>query len=108
MLFVLNLGASSLSLAVDESEVLLDFKVDNETLMFRVFSRGCTYKSDFVLEITPGTPLIPQFVITLRRLRLDPCKGFDREGKLIVFSKQELGLPRHSQIEMTNRILKKR
>ena len=86
----------------ERSEDILGFHSDNDRLVFRVQTNGCTRKEDFAVNIRPSIPDVNEISITLFRLRRDECKGFFREGTEIVFTRQELSLPQEARIRVTN------
>jgi hypothetical protein len=88
--------------SAEEVETLLEFRVDERELIFRVMSHGCTNKSDFEVRIATHLADDREIFVTLLRRKWDPCKGFFRDGIEIVFTREELGLSSHVIVRITN------
>ncbi len=73
--------------------------IANDQAVFRVSSNGCTRKADL-------TPVVRTerdgAVITLRRLREDPCGQHQPEGVEMSWSFQELGLAPGARVTVEN------
>ena len=80
-------------------EPLLEFKVNSDSIIFRVATGGCTEKSDFSILAEPAGG---QVHISLLRLNVDNCKGLFRQGVEIVFTRGELGLSPSDPIQVLN------
>lgn len=91
-------GRSALGQQIED---VISFSSDREKLVFRVTTHGCTRKEDFNIEMNKIGPT--ELLITLVRLHPDNCKGFFREGKQLVFERNDLGIPQNASIRLANR-----
>ncbi len=95
---------SSISMAQDSGkgteEILLGFDIPDQTgneIKIHVESSGCTKKEDFHVEVDNG-------FLTVYRINPDYCEGWDPQGVILTFSKEELGLDKYFRFVLTNKI----
>ena len=105
MKFIIFLTLSALAIKsqgqTQALERILGFIPSLTTLHVRVYSGGCTEKSDFryeIQELAPGKGII------FYRTRPDDCRPFIPTGKTLRYSYSELGLSPGDRFKILNPI----
>lgn len=95
LIFTINLNAF-------ESPVtpLMGFEMQNDGLVFTVFSGGCTSKKDFRIDILESNPV----QVKLVRLYMDECEAYLPLGQKIKFTWKEMGLSNEHAFFLRNPI----
>ena len=99
--------------AADQRElgpvVLLELALTDGKLVFRTHTGGCTNAGSFAVDVVvdagvvPGTPL---YRLTIRRVRVDECKGLFPEGILNELDlADDLGLSGRFTVTVENPVL---
>lgn len=102
LIVVAIIAISPASASDGTEEVLIGIKMNSNDLEFTVASGGCTEKNDFVVEVNKGATAELPYLLTIRRVKRDDCKGLDIV--VVKFSQKELGLSGAREIRLVNRI----
>ena len=91
-----------------KEEVLLGLSAEGRQLAVRVRTGGCTGKENFHVlcrREAGSNQGPPHYLLTVYRVRRDPCKAFHPGGTWITFHlDRELGLPILFSYSVTNRV----
>lgn len=102
IIFMLLLALTPLCNAHAASdEMIIGYIPNISDIYLRVFSGGCTEKTDFAFEVRE---VDARKLITFYRLRPDYCLSFLPTGKTLIFTHRELGLRSGEHFNVTNAI----
>lgn len=85
-------------------EEIYSATVGERGVNIRAASNGCTDEDSFDVNIEQGPAVggAPSHVLSLVRTSADLCPGFKRDGALLSFSREELGVPEEETITVAN------
>lgn len=70
------------------------------SIEYRVSSNGCTDKESFEVAVRPRAD--DRYAVRLERTRTDNCRALLRDGVVVSYSFEELGLPEGADVEIEN------
>lgn len=76
--------------------------VANDEIHVTVSSNGCTDKSFIDVDVERDGQ--DHFEVEFERIREDHCKALVREGKTLIYTFQELGIPKGASVEIENQV----
>jgi hypothetical protein len=86
-----------------ERETIHDWYVQADgTIRVQVRSNGCTTKESFEPVVMVDSRTRWSFTVELRRLQPDLCRAYLPEGVVLVWTRDDLGLPRGGTVRVIN------
>jgi hypothetical protein len=91
--------------------VVTELAIRDGKLVFRTDSGGCTDAGSFTVDIVKEEGIaskVPNYRLTIRRIRIDECKAFLVDGVLIELDlEKDLGLKGRCTISVENPVLQR-
>ena len=84
-------------------EVLFGLDILPDSLEIHVATGGCTSANDFEIDVNKGTTGKPPYLVTIKRIKPDNCKGIFPEGVKVSFDRKKLGLDGLVEFTVTNK-----
>lgn len=89
--------------AADASlERLLFARATPEELQVRVSTNGCTDADSFRVEAAPQQGAANAYVVSIRRVERDECRGYKPDGVRLEFSRADAGIPAGATVTFAN------